>query len=118
MAELGIITNHKKYLPHKVRAFLYYGIDPNLDEPARALYRMLLSISKKFHSVRYCSWPVMEDAVIAVANSEFAKDMPTYAVRGAFTTLRKNRYLRHTFNVDLNERILELQEFIGENARG
>ena len=117
MEVLTTITKHPLYVPVKVRAFLYYGIDPNLDEPSRSLYRFLLGISKILHGLRYCNWPTMENAVIEVANSEWAKDMPTYAVRSAFTSLRKGRYIRHIYHTGLDKRVMELIGYIGEKTK-
>lgn len=122
MGTLHPITQHKQYVPAKVRAILYYGIDPNLEEIDRAIYKFLTEVcihmDQIIRSIRYCKWSTMEEAIIEVASSEVARDIPTSRVQTALATLRKNRYLRLTFNHELNARVMELLDFVGESARG
>jgi hypothetical protein len=117
MNNLIPITRHEKYMPTKVRADLFYGIDCNLDENTRALYHLLLAVSSVNYGITYISWPTTEDAISELLKTEWARNLQTYAVKNAFSSLRKNRYLRHSYVKVLDARVLELLEFIGVNAR-
>jgi hypothetical protein len=117
MGDLVPITQHKKYSPSKVRACLFYGIDPNLDENARALYHFLLAVSTLNYGITYIKWSTTEDAIQELNHSEWGREHTTLAIKSAFSLLRKNRYLRHTYNRELDARVLELLDYIGENAR-
>lgn len=116
MGDLVPITKHEDYVPVKVRACLFYSVDNKLNENAKELYFFLSKVCKRDYGVNYLPWPTMEDAVEQIIRSEFGKDLQMYAIKNAFSNLRKNGYLRHTYNRVLAARILELREYIGENA--
>jgi hypothetical protein len=118
MGDLIPITQHKKYIPEKVRAELFYGIDCNLDETSRSLYHFLLAISSVNYGITYIKWATTEIAIHELSGSEWGRDFSQATIKGAFSLLRKNRYLRHSFARVLDARVLELLEFIGENTKG
>ena len=119
MGDLIPITKNEKFVPKKIRAELFYGIDSNLDEDAKAIYQLIISTSrwKTTDGARCMLWPTVEDAVIAVKNSEFGKDLTISKIHTAFTTLRRNRYIRHRYDSATGKRIMEVIDFIGVNAR-
>ena len=117
MGELIPITQHEKYIPSKVRADLFYGIDCNLDENARSLYHFLLSISSINYGITHIKWATTEIAINELNSSEWGREFSTATIKSAFSLLRKNRYLRHTYVRVLDARVLEMLEFIGENTR-
>ena len=118
MGTLHPITQHTNFVPCKVRAELFYGIDSNLDENARSLYKFLLGVSTMNYGITYIPWATTDIAIEELYKSdEWGKDLQMYAIRNAFSLLRKNRYLRHTYVRVLDARVLELLDYIGENAR-
>jgi hypothetical protein len=117
MGNLVSITTHQNYVPTKVRAELFYGIDCNLDETARSLYHFLLGVSTINFGITYIKWATMDDAIFHLASSEWGKGHSTATIKGAFYQLRKNRYLRYTYNRELEARVLQLVDYIGENAK-
>lgn len=117
MGDLVPLTQHKNFVPIKVRAELYYGIDPNLDETARGLYHFLLAVSTVNYGITYIKWATTENAIQELNHSEWGREFSTATIKGAFSLLRKNRYLRHSYVSVLDARVLELLQFIGEDAR-
>ena len=117
MGDLVPITQHQNYVPARVRAELFYGIDCNLDEESRSLYHFLLGVSSINFGITYIKWATMEDAIFQLAQSEWGKKYSTATIKGYFYQLRKNRYLRFTYNKQLEARVLQLIDFIGENAK-
>jgi len=118
MGKLKAITEHKDYAPQKVRADLFYGIDGKLDDSAKSLYQFLWTVAKRREDrTGYLPWESMDHAIGEVVRSEYGKELSLSVVKGAFTQLRKNRYLHHTYDFILKARVLQLNEFIGEKAK-
>ena len=117
MGDLIPITQHEKFILTKARAEWFYGIDCNLDENARSLYHFLIGVSNFNYGLTYLKWPTMEDAITNLQHSEWGRNHSTATIKNAFSQLRKNRYLRFTYNRELEARVMELIEFVGENAR-
>ena len=117
MGDLVPITQHKKFVPSKVRAEFYYGIDSNLHETARSLYHFLMAVSSLNYGVTYIKWATTENAINELNTSEWGREHSTATIKGAFSLLRKNRYLRHTYVNELDARVLELLEFVDKTAR-
>lgn len=117
MGKVVELSSHESYVPTKVKALDFYKYDSNLDVVARELYQHLEGISKRKHSTTYLDWPTTEEAMNALFQSNWGKDLPGYVIKSAFALLRKNRYLRFTYDSTIQARILELMEFIGESSK-
>jgi len=118
MGSVTPITAHDDYIPSKVEASKFYLIDSALDENCKTLYEYLLTIAKQFDVMTYVSWATTGEAIDELLKSNWGRDLQIYVIKGAFATLRKNRYLRFQYDTTLEARIMELMEFIGESVKG